>query len=264
MEQLHGTSSTSDAGAASVVPSEVTAWPQQRQFSIERGRSTAVNRSGIDTFVGAFGIDSGASAAVGNPEPISLVIPFQPSTPRISYSFATAFNASSTTIDAIAEDSGNNARPMAPLSWEIAQRQTIQPVWSGSLPSVPNTLTIPAGTELAASGPVGGRLIDQGVTVADGSGSPVYLAALVSRPGSYTGDVVFPGGFSPGNGPGAVQVDYAIFDASNVLPMELARLTGGGQHDQPLIDDSLTVAEPLDAKLPYGITPPPPPPPPRF
>ena len=115
--------------------------------------------------------------------------------------------------------------------------------------------TIPGGTALAAAGSVGGRLINQGVVVAEGSDTPLHLTGLVSGRGSYTGDVVFTGGFSPGNSPAAVHLDYATLDPGNTLTMELAGLTPGSQYDQLIIGRHLTLGGHLDVKLIYGLTP---------
>jgi len=115
--------------------------------------------------------------------------------------------------------------------------------------------TIPAGTTLAAAGSISGRLINQGVVVAEGSDTPLYLTGLVSGRGSYAGNVVFTSGFSPGNSPAAVHLDDATLDSSNTLTMELAGLTPGSQYDQLIIGDHLTLGGHLDVKLLYGFMP---------
>lgn len=142
-----------------------------------------------------------------------------------------------------AEQSGTIAPVATPVAGSISPIQTI------------SITTVKAGTVLAATGTLDGRLINQGVVAAENAGSPLYLTGLVSGRGSYTGDVVFSGGFSPGNSPTVVHLDYATLDSGNTLTMELAGPIPGSQYDQLIIDNHLTLGGGLDVKLLYDFTP---------
>lgn len=204
--------------------------------------------------------DSRGTVSTDDSESVSSAMPLQFSNSWSMHRRPAILHAPAPAIDiaASAEDPTDAAEPLAssPQKWTIFQPPAaIQPVSSSNLSSASNTITIPTGTQLAAAGSLSGRLINQGMVIADGSDSPLYLTGLVSGRGSYSGNFVFTGGFSPGNSPAAVHVDYATLDASNVLTMELAGLTAGNQYDQLLIDDHLTLGGHLDVKLLYGFTP---------
>jgi len=119
----------------------------------------------------------------------------------------------------------------------------------------PKETIVPAGTLLAAAGTLDGRLINQGMLATDGANANLHLTGLVSGAGSYTGCVVFSGGFSPGNSPAAVSLDSAILDKDNVLTMELGGLIAGKEYDQLLIKDLLTLGGHLEVKLIDGFVP---------
>jgi RNA polymerase sigma factor (sigma-70 family) len=129
------------------------------------------------------------------------------------------------------------------------------PAPSALTTGVPIALTIPAGAAYAAAGSLDGRVINQGYMVASESESPLYLTGLVSGRGSYTGSVVFAGGFSPGNSPAAVAVENAVLAPTNTLTMELSGLTPGSQYDQILISRNLFLGGNLDVELIYGFKP---------
>lgn len=116
--------------------------------------------------------------------------------------------------------------------------------------------TVQTGAVFAAAGTLDGPLVNQGMVIAKGgTETPLLLAGPVSGRGSYTGEVVFAGGFSPGNSPAAVHLDCATLGASNALTMELAGLTPGSQYDRLIIGNHLTLGGSLDVKLLYGFTP---------
>ena len=115
--------------------------------------------------------------------------------------------------------------------------------------------TVRAGDVLIASGAVSGRLINQGVVATRDADEVLYFTGPVSGRGSYEGQVVFAGGFSPGNSPAAVRLADAVLASSNTLTMELAGLTAGSEYDQLIIDGHLTLGGQLDVELLYGFTP---------
>jgi RNA polymerase sigma factor (sigma-70 family) len=156
-------------------------------------------------------------------------------------------------VDASRLEEGNQAMDQIPavLSPGMASAQTRL----GTVVYSSSGTTIPAGTTLAADGAVDGRLINQGIVADNGGNTPLYLTGLVSGRGSYLGNVIFTGGFSPGNSPAAVHVDYATLDSGNTLTMELAGLMPGNQYDQLIIDHHLALGGNLDVELLYGFTP---------
>jgi len=130
-----------------------------------------------------------------------------------------------------------------------------QAILNGGAIGAINETIVPAGTALAAADTFDGRLINQGLVAAEGADARLYLNGLVSGAGSFSGDVVFRGGFSPGNSPAAVRLDDAVFGPSNTLTMELGGLMPGSQHDQVIINHLLTLDGHLEVDLINGFVP---------
>ncbi|MCE5278415.1 MAG: sigma-70 family RNA polymerase sigma factor [Planctomycetaceae bacterium] len=122
-------------------------------------------------------------------------------------------------------------------------------------PAADGVTRVEEGRLLTAMGTLDGRVVNQGVIRAQSEESPLCLTGLVSGRGSYSGEVLFSGGFSPGNSPAAVHLDSATLDSDNVLTMELSGLTPGLQYDQLVIGDHLVLGGVLDVELIYGFRP---------
>jgi len=132
---------------------------------------------------------------------------------------------------------------------------TAHPTLNSKATSLSKETTVSAGTTLTAAGTLDGRLINQGTVMAKDDDAPLYITGLASGRGSYTGDVVFTGEFSPGNSPAAVYLDNATLDPTSTLTMELAGTTPGSEYDQLIIGDHLTLGGDLNVELIYGFMP---------
>lgn len=92
-------------------------------------------------------------------------------------------------------------------------------------------VTIQPTGGISGAGTINGRVINQGTVVAGVPGEDLIFNGLVSGAGSFTGSVVFNGGFSPGTGLASLPVGWATFSTTNTLTMELAGTTSGTEHD---------------------------------
>ncbi|MEX0611541.1 MAG: hypothetical protein WD229_05445, partial [Pirellulales bacterium] len=98
-----------------------------------------------------------------------------------------------------------------------------------------NGIQLGAGEILAASGAaeIGGKFTNQGtVNGPAAAGEFLTFTDDVDGAGSYTGNVLFSDGFSPGNSPSAVSLENVAFDSSAELRIELGGLQAGTEHDQ--------------------------------
>ena len=129
--------------------------------------------------------------------------------------------------------------------------------------SAPNGTTLRPGRTLDARGGsrVGGAFTNNGTV-----NGPDALGALVRGPlvftddvdgaGSYTGNVRFSDGFSPGNSPAAVSLQNLAFDATATLTIEFGGTTPGTEFDQLLISgDAALGGATLDVELLNGFAP---------
>ncbi len=113
-------------------------------------------------------------------------------------------------------------------------------VVEGGTLAAPNGLLVAPGTSLAGMGTVSGRFINQGLVAAGGPGEDLTFNDSVSGAGSFTGSIIFNGGFTPGNSPVTQHFDWATFTANNTLTMEFAG-TLPGEYDQLIINESVTL-----------------------
>jgi hypothetical protein len=77
----------------------------------------------------------------------------------------------------------------------------------------------------------------------------------VTGPGSFSGNILFSDGFSPGASPAAVALENAVFDGTATLTMELGGLAPGSEFDQLLLSGNLELGGTLDVKLIDGFSP---------
>ena len=123
------------------------------------------------------------------------------------------------------------------------------------------TLNVPSGTiidtssMLLGTGTVNGPLINQGLIAAGSPGEDLTFNDLVTGAGSFTGSLIFNGGFSPGNSPAVQHLDWATFTENNTLTMELGGLLAGIGYDQLIANGSLTFGGTLDVDLIGSFTP---------
>jgi hypothetical protein len=124
----------------------------------------------------------------------------------------------------------------------------------GTLASA-NGLLVAPGMTLAGMGSVDGRLINQGLVAAGAPGEDLTFNDLVSGAGSFTGSLIFNGGFSPGNSPTVQHLDWATFTENNTLTMELGGLLAGYDYDHLIANESLTFGGTLNVELLAGFIP---------
>jgi hypothetical protein len=111
-----------------------------------------------------------------------------------------------------------------------------------------NAASLDASKVLTAAGPatIQGPFVNNGtVNGPVGNGQNLICQNAVSGAGSFTGNVVFNGGYSPGNSPASVTLQNATFTAVNTLTMELAGTTQGSGYDHL----NITGTAALDGKL---------------
>jgi len=98
-----------------------------------------------------------------------------------------------------------------------------------------NGVELGAGEIMTASAAaeIGGKFTNQGtVNGPTAAGQFLTFTDDVDGAGSYTGNVLFSDGFSPGNSPAAVSLENVAFDSSAELRIELGGLQAGTEHDQ--------------------------------
>ena len=89
-----------------------------------------------------------------------------------------------------------------------------------------NAATLDASKFLSATGPsiVQGAFVNNGTVQGPvGPGQALILQDAVSGAGSFSGNVTFLGGYSPGNSPASVTLESPTFAATNTLSLELGR-----------------------------------------
>ncbi len=125
----------------------------------------------------------------------------------------------------LADDSAGGAGRL--VSWSLSLNITPSGDAPLSIGGSGGTLTFDAPQILAND------LVNQGRLVApSGPGGTITLSGNVSGAGSYSGDFVFSGSFSPGNSPAAVTFDGDLtFAPSHVLTMEIGGTTPGTEYD---------------------------------
>lgn len=87
------------------------------------------------------------------------------------------------------------------------------------------------------------------------AGQFLTMQNLVDGAGSFTGNVVFNGGWSPGNSPAAVTVGDAALGGFNILTMELGGVAPGSGHDTVAINGVLTLGGTLHVRAVGGFVP---------
>ncbi len=147
------------------------------------------------------------------------------------------------------------AAPGAALLLLDADRATLGSVTTlgaGSALQAPNGALLGPGASLAASGDasVAGSFLNQGLVAGPGAVGQ-FLAFLddVSGAGSYSGNILFSDGFSPGSSPALVALENAVFDASASLAMELGGLAPGSEYDRLVLSGLLGLGGALDVFL---------------
>jgi hypothetical protein len=96
-----------------------------------------------------------------------------------------------------------------------------------------------AGDTITATGnaSVRGAVVNQG-TIAGPATGWLTMEDDVTGAGSYTGNVLFSDGFSPGNSPATVSFENVIFDDSSTLTLEIGGDGAGDEHDQIVVTGS--------------------------
>ena len=120
---------------------------------------------------------------------------------------------------------------------------------------VPNGMIVEPGNRLLGTGEISGRLINQGLVAAGASGEELTFGGPVSGAGSFVGSLVFDGGFSPGNSPAALHLDWVSLTENNTLTMEIGGRSAGDEYDQLMIRDLLVCGGTLDVDLLGEFTP---------
>jgi hypothetical protein len=143
------------------------------------------------------------------------------------------------------------------LDADVAQIGSVQLISSSKL-SAPNGIAIRSGYMLSGGNgsSIEGDVQNQGsLRGPSGPGEYLTLHGNVSGAGSYSGNVLFSDGFSPGNSPAAVNMEHAAFDSSNTLTIELGGPLAGSQYDQLLVSGNAALAGALDVQLLNGFVP---------
>ena len=125
----------------------------------------------------------------------------------------------------------------------------------GGTLDVANGMIIEPGCRLIGTGAVAGAVVNQGLIAAGGAGDELTFNDLVTGAGSFTGSVVFNGGFSPGNSPVSLHLDDVAFGGANVLTMELGGTQAGDEYDHLDILGSADLGGTLSVELLYGFAP---------
>lgn len=130
----------------------------------------------------------------------------------------------------------------------------------GTTLSAPNGITLRAGTGVLVSGndaSVSGAFTNAGTVTGPSTGGRfLTFTGDVDGTGSYTGNVKFSDGFSPGNSPASVSLGNVAFDATTTLTIELGGTTPGTGFDRLLISGNATLGgATLDLRLINGFTP---------
>jgi autotransporter-associated beta strand protein len=123
--------------------------------------------------------------------------------------------------------------------------------------AAPNGFLLDAGKNVVGYGTVNGVFKNQGFVQGQGPLPTDALAFndLVTGKGNFGGNVVFNGGYSPGNSPAAVSFENATFSKSATLTMELGGHTPGTQFDQVNATGRLTLGGQLKVALIDGFAP---------
>ena len=124
-----------------------------------------------------------------------------------------------------------------------------------------NGLLLPEGNNLSGWGTVGGAFKDQGHVQALQPPALLNLrpqqltfTGAVTGRGSFAGDVLFEGSYSPGDSPAQVEFGSMTLGADATLVIELGGLEPGSQHDK-LLADAAHLAGALEVDLINGFTP---------
>jgi hypothetical protein len=121
-----------------------------------------------------------------------------------------------------------------------------------------NGIRLSAGEIVTASAAAGiaGKFTNQGtVNGPTAAGQFLTFTDDVDGAGSYTGNVLFSDGFSPGNSPAAVSLENAAFDSSAELRIELGGLLAGTEHDRLNVSGTASLDGTLQIQLINGFDP---------
>ncbi len=128
----------------------------------------------------------------------------------------------------------------------------------GTLTAVNGSL-LEQGKNVAGYGVINGDFINQGYVegVGPDAGDAIEFTGDVSGIGSFDGNIIFSGGFSPGNSPAAINIGgNAIFPQTNTVEIELGGTTPGDQYDQINITQNVSLGGgDLDVFLINGFMP---------
>lgn len=128
---------------------------------------------------------------------------------------------------------------------------------AGGKLAAPNGINLIAGRTLTFSGNASilGNFTNNGSV--SGFGGTLTFLSDVNGAGTFSGNVAFHAGYSPGNSPAAVQHGGGdvTFDASAVLNMEILGPTAGSEYDQLLGIDQLTFNGRLNLVFGNGFAP---------
>jgi len=99
--------------------------------------------------------------------------------------------------------------------------------------NAPNKSLLNPGRNVVGYGTVIGDFKNNGYVKGEGPTLPDLLdfLGLVTGAGAFDGNVMFTGGYSPGNSPASVTLNNATFAPTNTLTMELGGLLPGSQYD---------------------------------
>jgi hypothetical protein len=125
----------------------------------------------------------------------------------------------------------------------------------GGTLNVANGMIVESDGKLLGAGAVNGRVVNHGLIAAGAPGDDLVFSDLVSGGGSYVGSIVFNGGFSPGNSPASLNLDWATFGPDAELIMELGGTMAGAAHDHLDILGSAALDGTLKVELLGGFTP---------
>ena len=140
-----------------------------------------------------------------------------------------------------------NNRVMTPVG------QTV--LIDGGTLNVDNGMIVEPGSRLMGAGEVNGRVVNHGLIAAGAPGDDLVFNGLVSGAGSFIGSIVFDGGFSPGNSPASLHLDWATFGPDAALTMELAGTIAGTEYDHLDVLETAALDGTLNVELLYGFAP---------
>jgi hypothetical protein len=121
----------------------------------------------------------------------------------------------------------------------------------GNLTTI-NGATLPNGSSVTATAAaiIAGDFTNQGVVNGpNAAGAALEFRNNVNGAGSFTGQIMIDGVFSPGNSPAAVSLDSLDLPGTSILKMEIAGLAAGSQYDQLNLTGLLQLAGKLQVVL---------------